>query len=177
VFNSLDSITHTLVVGTLGYFVLIFLLRISGKRTLSKWNAFDFVVTVAFGSVLASLLLSKQTALAQGSLGLALLVGLQFMLTWLSVRSSVVQHLIKGKPTLLFFKGRFQEDALLRERVTEAEIRAAVRSNGVSSLEDVAAVVLETDGTFSVIQETEGNRSDSAMADVQGFKRAISGVQ
>ncbi|MEM8808161.1 MAG: hypothetical protein AAGF01_19240 [Cyanobacteria bacterium P01_G01_bin.38] len=73
-FNSWPSLAHTLTAGSLGYIVIIFLLRISGKRTLSKWNAFDFVVTIAFGSILAAMLLSKETSLAQASLGFGLLV-------------------------------------------------------------------------------------------------------
>ncbi|MEO1764122.1 MAG: DUF421 domain-containing protein, partial [Cyanobacteria bacterium J06629_18] len=54
-FNSWDTLQHTLIVGTLGYVATIILLRVSGKRTLSKWNSFDFIVTIAFGSILASL--------------------------------------------------------------------------------------------------------------------------
>ncbi|MDB9526561.1 DUF421 domain-containing protein [Oscillatoria sp. CS-180] len=171
-FDDLSALPHTLIVGSLAYLILILLLRISGKRTLSKWNAFDFVVTVAFGSVLATTLMSKQTTLAQGSLGLGLLVIWQFFLTWLSVRSQLIRQLIKGEPTLLLFQGEFQEEALQKERVTQGEIRAAVRSKGISALETVAAVVLETDGTFSVIKETNDEKSDSALADVSGFRNA-----
>lgn len=168
VFNSFSALLHTLVIGSLAYVAIIVLLRISGKRTLSKWNAFDFVVTVAFGSTLATVLLSKDTSLLQGVLGFGLLIVLQFALTWLAVRSPLVQRLIKAKPTLLLFKGSFQEDALARERVTEGEVRAAVRSQGISDLNQVEAVVLETDGSFSVIREVS-HRSDSAMVDVQGY--------
>jgi uncharacterized membrane protein YcaP (DUF421 family) len=62
-------------------------LRVSGKRTLSKWNAFDFVVTIALGSILATVLLSKDVRLAEGLTACALLVGLQFLNTWIAVRS------------------------------------------------------------------------------------------
>jgi uncharacterized membrane protein YcaP (DUF421 family) len=171
-FNNLDALGHTLIIGSLAYFLLIVLLRVSGKRTLSKWNAFDLIVTVAFGSVLATTVMSQQTSLAQGALGLGLLIAWQFVLTWGSVRFSLVRKLIKGQPTLLLLKGEFQEEALLKERVTKGEIRAAIRANGISALEDVAAVVLETDGTFSVIQEANSHTSDSAMADVHGFRHA-----
>ena len=75
-----------LIVGTLAYAALILLLRASGNRTLSKMNAFDFVVTVALGSTLATMLLSADVALAEGVVALALLIGLQFVITWLSAR-------------------------------------------------------------------------------------------
>lgn len=86
-FDSWDSILRTLVITILAYVALIILLRISGKRTLSKMNAFDFIVTIALGSTLATVLLNKSVSLADGVLALFLLIGLQFLITFFSVRS------------------------------------------------------------------------------------------
>ncbi len=122
------------------YVGLIVCLRVTGKRTLSKWNAFDFVVTIALGSTLASAFLSKSVALTEGILAVAVLVGLQFIITWLSVRFSSIRHLVKGEPTLLLDHGKFLRSALLSQRVTESEVRAAVRAAGIAALEDVSAV-------------------------------------
>lgn len=165
-----DGLRHAVIVGSLAYIALILILRLSGKRTLSKWNAFDFVVTVAFGSVLATTVMSTDASLSQGVLGLGLLVGWQFLLTWLSVHVTAIQRLIKGEPALLLYHGEFRQKTMRQERVTEGEIRAAVRSNGMADLEDVAAVVLETDGTFSVIKKVgDNNRRHSALQDVRGY--------
>lgn len=164
-FDSWAVLARTLVVGVLAYLILVIWLRISGKRTLSKWNAFDFIVTIALGSTLASILTSKTVALIQGALALGLLVGMQFAITWLSVRLGWVRKLVKGEPTLLLDDGRICHAALRAQRVTESELRAAVRSKGIAALEDVAAVVLETDGTFSVIGRSGGG-SCSALEDV-----------
>ena len=161
---------HTLLVGTLSYIGTIVWLRISGKRTLSKWNSFDFVVTVAFGSILASALLTDTISFLQAMLAIGLLVSYQFVLTWLSVRTEKVQALIKAKPTLLLFKGAILNGMAKRKRVAEGEILAAVRLNGYSKLEDVDAVVLETDGSFSVIGNIDPHDA-SAMRDVEGFSR------
>lgn len=164
-----NPLIHTLIVGSLSYLALIVLLRLSGKRTLSKWNAFDFVVTIAFGSILATTLISTDVPLLQGILGLGLLVGWQFLLTWLSVRSNFFQDLIKGHPTLLLWQGEMRKKSMLKVRVTEREVKAAVRSSGGSALEQVAAVVLETDGTFSVVMQINSDVSDSAFSDVHGL--------
>lgn len=67
------------IVGVLAYMALVLVLRISGKRTLSKMDMFDLVVTVAPGSTLASLVPSKNDALAEGLLAFATLIGLQFV--------------------------------------------------------------------------------------------------
>ena len=158
------------VVGTLAYAALILLLRISGKRTLTKLNAFDLVVTVALGSTLATVLLSKDVSLAEGALALALLVTLQFVITWLSVRSPRFQQLIKAEPTLLLHRGRFLDGALTTERMTREEVLAAMRADNIADIASVAAVVLETDGSISIITETdtEDNRSTLASVHLNG---------
>lgn len=167
-FQGWTGLGRVLVVGVLAYAALVLLLRVSGKRTLSKMNAFDFVVTVALGSTLATVLLSKSVALLEGILAFALLIGLQLAITWLSVRSERFQGLIKAQPTLLLHQGRFLHDALRRERVSEEEVRAALRSQGVAALEEVGAVVLETDGSFSVLQRAESHGT-GALANVAGI--------
>jgi uncharacterized membrane protein YcaP (DUF421 family) len=156
VFNGWAGPARVVVVGALAYAALVLLLRVSGKRTLSKMNAFDLVVTVALGSTLATVILAKDVALAEGVAAFALLIGLQFALTWLSVRSPTISRLVKAEPTLLVYQGRFLPDQLRRARVLEAEVRAAVREQGVAALADVEAVVLETDGTFAVVERTTG---------------------
>ncbi len=169
-FDDPMALLRTLVVGTLAYVALVALLRLSGKRTLSKWNAFDMVVTVAFGSTLATMLLSRDTTLAQGVVAFALLVALQWVITRLSVHVPAVERWIKAEPTLLLVHGRFRHDAMRRARVVESEVRAAVRAQGITALEDVEAVVLETDGSVSVLP-TRGS-SGSAMQDVDGYDSA-----
>jgi uncharacterized membrane protein YcaP (DUF421 family) len=151
-FNSWFELLRVLIVGVLAYASLVAFLRVSGKRTLAKMNAFDLVVTVALGSTLATILLSKDVTLAEGLLALVLLISLQFIIAWLSSRSRQVEALVKSEPSLLLHQGRFLPTAMRRERVTESEVQAAIRSEGIARVEDVTAVVLETDGTFSVIK-------------------------
>ena len=151
-FHGWDNLIRTLIVGVLAYVMLVTFLRISGKRTLSKMNAFDWVVTVALGSTLATILLNKDVALAEGALAFALLIGMQFIVTWSSVRVRWVRRLVTGEPRMLLYRGEFLSDAMQHARVTEDEVRAAVRSAGLTNLEAAEAVILETDGSFSVVQ-------------------------
>jgi uncharacterized membrane protein YcaP (DUF421 family) len=160
-FNGWFTLLRTAVVGILAYAALVLFLRFSGKRTLAKMNAFDLVVTVSLGSTLATITLSADVALAQGLLAFALLIALQFVMTWSSVRWVWIRHMITGEPSLLLFRGQFLQDALRRTRLTEEEIRAAVRSEGLPVIEDVEAVVLETDGSLSVIGSGDGRQSSS----------------
>ena len=159
-FDSWAGIRRVVVVGTLAYAALVVLLRVSGKRTLSKLNAFDLVVTVALGSTLATILLSKDVALAEGVTALALLISLQFVVAWTSVRSERFSNVVKSRPALLFYRGEFLHDAMRRERLTEPELRAAIRESSYSSLEDVEAVVLETTATISVLGHSKSGPDD-----------------
>lgn len=166
-FNGWAGLLRTLVVGVLAYVSLVFFLRISGKRTLSKMNAFDLVVTIALGSTLATVVLNKDVALAEGALAFALLIGLQFAVTWSSVRARWVRQWVTGEPLILLYRGEFLPAALRCARVAEDEVRAAIRSAGLASLYEAEAVVLETDGSFSVVRRGEGHGQPS-LEGVQG---------
>lgn len=150
-FQSWSSLAGTVVTGACAYVALVATLRISGKRTLAKMNAFDLVVTVALGSTLSTILVSRQVPLADGLVALALLVTLQFVVAWTSVRWRAFERIVKSEPSLLVFRGDVRPSELRRQRVSEEEVKAAVRSAGLSTIADAGAVVLETDGTFSVI--------------------------
>lgn len=150
-FQNWSGIWRTVLVGVLAYAGLILFLRVSGKRTLSKLNAFDFVVTVALGSTLATILLTEKVALAEGLTAFAVLIGLQFVVTWTSVREGVVRRAVRSEPSLLARDGELLRDAMRRARITEDEIRSAIRSSGIEDPSKVSAVVLEADGELSVI--------------------------
>lgn len=171
-FDSWSGLGRVLLVGPLAYVALVAILRISGKRTLTKLNAFDLVVTVALGSTLATVLLSKSVALAEGVLAIALLVFLQFAVTWLAVRVSWVDGLIKSEPTLIVHEGRFLEQALVAQRVTKDEVLSALRSSGAGDLADVDAVVLETDGSMSVLKSRSEAAHSPTLASVTSWSRS-----
>lgn len=156
-FDSWYDLARVLVVGPIAYVVLVAMLQVSGKRTLSKLNAFDLVITVALGSTLATSFLSAEVSAAEGVLGLVLLVVLQYVVTWTSVRVPRVASLVRAEPTLVYCNG-FLESALRRERVTHSELLQVARSQGHSSLDDVTAIVLETDGSFSVLTDQAPSR-------------------
>jgi uncharacterized membrane protein YcaP (DUF421 family) len=151
IWTSWDSIGRVLLVGVLAYPLLVVLLRASGKRTLSKMNAFDFVVTVALGSTLAAMLTNASLSLLTGMAALALLVLLQFVVAWTSVRLKAFERLVKSEPSTLVRDGQFCQDVMRSQRVSQDEIRAAVRKHGVPDVQLASVVVLESDGTLSVI--------------------------
>lgn len=163
-----SALLRTMVIGVGAYIALVTVLRVSGKRTLSKWSAFDLVVTVALGSAFANALVSKDVSLVQGIVTFAVLASLQFVVTWASVRSSWLRRLSRSQPQLLLLNGKLQHDAMRQERVTENELRASLRSQGIADVSSVGAVVLETDGRMSVIRVL-GSPEESTLQDVRGM--------
>jgi uncharacterized membrane protein YcaP (DUF421 family) len=150
-FSGFDGVFRTVATGACAYIVLVLLLRATGKRTLSKMNAFDLVVTVALGSILSTTVLSKDVSLADGATAFAVLASLQFVVTWSSVRSAWVRKLVKAEPRALLLDGQLVEGALRAERVTRDEVQAAIRGAGHQGLDRIALVMLETDGSMSVV--------------------------
>lgn len=146
-----EAMTRIVFIAVTSYVLLVLLLRTTGKRTLSKMNAFDLVVTVALGSMLATTIMNDQISLTEGFLGLFMLVGLQYVVTWSSVRVGRIGRVVKSQPTLLYYEGKYLEGNMRKERVMKDEIMQAARVEGISGMAEVTAVVLETDGSMSVL--------------------------
>lgn len=172
-FESWYNVIRTVTLSIIGFAALMILLRGSGKRTLSKLNAFDFVFVVAVGSVFASTIISKDITLVEGVASMTTLIVIQVTLAELAMRFPMVERIINGKPTLLLSHGQFIPRALKKERVTEEEVRGAIRAKGVNRVEDVDAVILENDGSLSVAWEAKGpGRSSLVDATVPEGARA-----
>lgn len=173
-FQGWSDLVRVLLVGSAAYLCLIALLRLSGKRTLAKLNAFDLVVTVALGSTLATILLSANVSWAEGTVALALLAGLQFVVALITSRLPRGRAMLIARPTLLLDHGRLLHDVLVRQRVSPADVRQAIRASGAGDLSQIGAVVLETDGSMSVIR-TEQLGQRTALQDIANTDRVWRG--
>lgn len=133
------------------YLSMIFLTRISGLRSFSKMSGFDFAVTVAIGSVLATTIVAEDPPLLQAAVGLAALYGIQMLVATLRERSGAVSAAVDNAPLLLMAGEDVLHENLRRARVTEADLRAKLREANVLRLEEVRAVVFESTGDVSVL--------------------------
>jgi len=164
-FDNLFGLLRVVVVSTLAYAWLVFVLRVSGKRSLAKLNAFDLVITVALGSTLATVLLSKDVAFVEGALAFVMLAALQWVVTRLSLAWPPFKDIVRSRPRLLVENGAYRDAAMKSERVTRADVNEAIRSQGFGRLQDVGAVVLETDGSMSIIARSSSKLD--LLADVE----------
>lgn len=128
---------------------VIAVIRIVGLRSLSKMSSFDFAVTVAIGSIIASVTASS-TSVADGAIAVVALLGTQTIIAALRKRTNV-ERLVDNVPILLMCDGTFIDDALDTSRVTRSDVVAKLREANVLRLDQVRAVVLETTGDISVL--------------------------
>ena len=150
-FDGWEGIARVTLMAAVGYTALLVMLRVSRKRTLAQMNAYDFLYIVIVGELMAITILDHEVSLAEGLAAVAVLIVIQVFISWITTRSRAAERIINGEPTLLMRRGRFLPDAMKEQRVTEEDILSAVREEGVADLDAVEAVVLETNGAFSVV--------------------------
>ncbi len=138
------------------YVAVILFTRLAGKRSFSKMSSFDFAMTVAIGSIIASTVLSKSVSLAEGVVGLAMVYILQYVVATLR-RSSHIEKLVDNKPLLLMDGTKILHENLSKARVTEADLKSKLRETNVLEISQIRAVVFEATGDISVLHTKDEN--------------------
>lgn len=167
-FDGWYSIGRTAVLAVLAYVALVVMIRLAGKRSLAKMNVYDFVTIIVIGSALATSILSSEVVLLDGITALVVLLGVQYVIAFVTVRSSRFERFVNGEPALLVHRGRFLDRQMKGARVSQEEVRAGIRNAGVGEVAAVEALVLETDGSFTVIERDRAGHRTS-LIDVKGF--------
>lgn len=138
------------VLSTLFVFIaVIVVVRLNGLRSFSKMSSFDFAVTVAVGSLIASVSIGS-SSLVNGVVALVVIIGSQRVIA-LARRKSAIEKVIDNTPKLLMIGDRILEEHLAETRVTRADVRAKLREANVLNTANIKAVVLETTGDISVL--------------------------
>ena len=138
--------------GTVVYLSILILLRISGKRQMGQMGATEFVAILLISNAVQNSMNGGDNSLT-GGLWLALiLIAMSTLISYLTYRSPLFSTIFEGTPTVLVHKGKWIPRNLRRERMSEAEIRILLRKQGVHHLSEVETVILEADGTVSVVR-------------------------
>jgi uncharacterized membrane protein YcaP (DUF421 family) len=144
------AVTVALVSMVVVYLAMIVATRTAGPRSLAQMSAFDFVATVALGSITASVGLGS-VPVVDGLVAVATLFGLQYAVGHIR-RARVLGGAIDNAPLLLVRDGEVFEDHLSAARMTHDDLRQHLRQANVTDIRDVRAVVLETTGGVSVMK-------------------------
>ena len=155
------------------YLALILFTRLAGLRSFSKMSSFDFAVTVAFGSLLASTVLTKDPPLLRSVVALGTLYLIQYLTSQFRYRSTLIAQLTDNAPVLLMAGPEILYDNLAKVRMTEDDLRSKLREANVIHREQVRAVVMEATGDVSVLHaDPDGPDLElSLLASVRGTER------
>lgn len=166
---NLNDILSIFISAVIVYFILIFYIRVLGKRSTSEFNSFDWIVTVSIGSIFAKTVIVQDISVFDGSIGILILLILQYVTTKIMKKSKQFRNVVKASPQLLLFKGEFLEENLEKERILKAEIYAEVRQKGLKSIKNIYAVVLETNSKLSVIPNEDSDEIGFSLRYVLGL--------
>ncbi|MUH37121.1 DUF421 domain-containing protein [Zobellia amurskyensis] len=141
------------------YIAVIIMTRICGKRSFSKMSSFDFAMTVAVGSIIATTVLSKTVSLTDGIVGIVTVYLLQMGAAF-ARRNDTVKKVMDNTPLLLMDGETILEENLRKGRVTKSDLRAKLREANVTELSEVRAVIFETTGDISVLHKQHNRPID-----------------
>lgn len=156
------NISSTAIIGILissivVYIAVIVFTRVFGKRSFSKMSSFDFAMTVAVGSLIATTILSSSVSLLEGILGLFIVYLLQLTAAYFR-RYKFFTKVIDNTPLLLMDGPKILYDNLKKARVTEGDLRAKLREANVLQLSQVQAVIFETTGDIAVLHSDKNSQ-------------------
>lgn len=159
-----DSVLAILLTAIGTYIALVLLTRLSGKRSFSKMSSFDFAMTVAIGSVMATVIISKSVSLQSGIAGLISIYTIQILVAY-ARRWKTVRKFIDNQPTLLMRNGEIIDGSLEKCKVTLSDLKAKLREANVIQLSEVKAVVFESTGDISVLHGSDDKDIDEWLLD------------
>jgi len=164
-----DLLLRSLLLTSAAMVWVVALVRIVGLRSFSKMTSFDFVMTVAAGSLLAGAAQSTSwPAFAQAMLAMAGLFLVQYVTALLRKSSDTLAHIIQNEPVLLMRDGKIIRSALVETRVAERDLIAKLREANALDMSKIRAVVLETTGDISVLHG-EDELDDRLIRDLRGY--------
>lgn len=137
------------------YIALIAYTRLAGLRSFSKMSSFDFAITVAIGSIIASTILTANPPLLQSVVALGALYTIQIGVASLRGKSKLLSSMVDNAPLLLMDGETIMEENLREAQVTYDDLRAKLREANVTQLSQVKAVIMESTGDVSVLHHSE----------------------
>lgn len=167
--DDLDRLVDVLFKTAVIIAAVILLTRLNGLRSLSKQSAFDFPITVATGSLIASTIISKDTPIAVGVVAAASLYAVQALISRVRLNFGPFKQAIDNTPILLMEGERIDMANLRSAQLTREDLFAKLRAAGVTDLAQVRAVVFETTADVSVLTGPPGENVDPML--LEGVRR------
>ena len=162
-FHSWADTGRVVVSTALTFMLMVAILRVVGAQAIAQMSGYDMVATVTFGSIVATVAVTRGVTIADGVAALLTLIALQEILRFFQSRWLKAHHAVRQPPIVLLWDGTLLEDRLRSHRISADEVRAAVRKAGMASLTEARLVVLENDGEWSVVPRSGPDNDESAL--------------
>ena len=133
------------------YLAVLLAVRIMGKREVGELSAFDLVVAIMIAELAAMSMERINMPLHEGLVPIFTLVGLEILLSYLSLKSHTIRGLVDGAPSIVIANGKIVEKELRKLRYNVSDLIGQLREKDVANIADVEYAVLETSGELSVV--------------------------
>lgn len=134
------------------YFFLLIALRLSGKRQLGQMSSFDLVVLLILSNTVQNAIIGNDNSITGGLIGAVAILGLNYGIARLATANKGFERLVEGAPTLLVHNGKVIEENMRRELLTRDELMAALRRQGILSIDEVRVALLEETGAITAVK-------------------------
>ena len=136
------------------YIIVLIVMRLMGKREIGQLQPFELVISIMIADLASIPMTDPGVPIFNGIVPILGLLAMHLLITVLNIKSVSIRKITCGKPTILIYRGKIDEEALQRERFTVSELQERLRGKDVFDLGDVEYAILETNGEVSVIQKT-----------------------
>ncbi|PYU29359.1 MAG: DUF421 domain-containing protein [Acidobacteria bacterium] len=144
-------VTEKILRPVIVYLFLIGGLRLAGKRELAQLNPFDLIVLLTLSNTVQNAIIGDDNTVLGGLIGATTLLLINYSVVRFLFRHPKLERVAEGEATRLIHKGKIQDGQLAKEMISQAELQAAARRQGIAHLREVEEAVLEPGGiiTFS----------------------------
>lgn len=147
----LPVLVNTLLRSVAVYLAVVIGLRLAGKRHVGQLSIVDFVLVLLVSNSVQNAMVGSDTSLAGGLVAAVTLIGVNWLLTRVALKSVRLGSAIEGEPTLLVRNGQVLDQHLVREGIRPQELEAAIREHGFEDVRKCRSVIEEIDGSISVV--------------------------
>ncbi len=151
----MNNILETLLRTSVGFFVLLFLTRILGKKQMGQLTIFTYITGIALGNIAGDMVVHRDIRISDGITGLTSWAIFTLMVEYISLKSSKARVLLDGEPTIVIKKGEIIRDKLSSQRLNIDDLTMLLRTNNVFSINDVEYAILEPNGQLSVLKKQD----------------------
>ena len=146
---------NTFIRVSIVYILVLVIMRLMGKREIGQMQPFEFVIAIMIADLASIPMSDTGIPIINGIVPILALLLFQLIISIINLKSITLRKVICGKPQILIYRGRIDEKALKKEKMTVNELQERLREKDIFTIGDVEYAILETNGEISIVQKPE----------------------